>query len=282
MTVHCPECHTRYRLPPRSRLGRNPTYRCTRCRHVFAPDEEAEAPSVEEPEETALVIDDEDDDAPVFTIQASHPDSRDDDEGPRRRAARSPAPPPPAEPPSPARFAARAALTVAITYGVLSIYLHTHPERTRALLEALPLIGEEMGETRLHPGLIQLADVRGEFKRVHGDRLVFVITGTAINNAPVAVAGIQVEGRVLGERPEPPQVVYCGAAPEDVGDLGIREIELLQTLKPSGDWSLRPGEQDRFLIAFVDPPVPLSEFLAEVVAVRGATGRGDGSLAKRP
>jgi len=289
MTVRCPECNTRYRLPPRSRLGRNPTYRCTRCRHVFAPDEEAEAPALEEPDEPAIVVDDEDDDAPVFTIGPSAPEAdEEDDDGEKdaareRRARRGAAPTPaPAEPPSPARFAARAALTVAIVYGILSIYLHTHPERARAFLGALPLIGEEMSDTRLHTGLIQLADVRGEWKRVHGDRLVFVITGTAINNAPVAVATVQIQGRVLGDRPEPPQVVYCGAAPEDVGDLGIREIELLQTLKPSSDWVLRPGGQDRFLIAFVDPPVPLTEFTAEVVAVRGTAPRGDGPMARRP
>jgi len=75
--------------------------------------------------------------------------------------------------------------------------------------------------------------------------------------------------------------VYCGAAPQDVSELGIREIELLQTLKPSGDWMLRPGEQDRFLVAFVDPALPLSEFIAEVVAVRGANGHTDSPLARR-
>ena len=125
-----------------------------------------------------------------------------------------------------------------------------------------------MRETRLHPGLIQLADVKGEFKRVHGDRLVFVITGVAINNAPVPVAGIQIQGRVIGGE-DRRQIVYAGAAPQDVVDLGIREIELLQTLKPSSDWVLRPGEQDRFLVAFVEPTLPLSEFGAEVIAVRG-------------
>jgi hypothetical protein len=64
-------------------------------------------------------------------------------------------------------------------------------------------------------------------------------------------------------------------------DLGIREIELLQTLKPSSDWVLRPGEQDRFLVAFVEPQLPLSEFGAEVIAVRGVNGRVEGPLAKR-
>jgi len=276
MTVRCPKCSTRYRLPPRSRLGRNPTYRCTRCRHVFAPDEEAEAPTLDEPDDEPVLDPDDDDTAPVFTVQSTMPDPEPDDEPdrvPRRPRAGAP------DAATPARFAARAALAVAITYGIVSIYFYTHPARARALLGAIPLVGAEMRETRLHPGHIQLADVRGEFKRVHGDRLVFVITGTVINNAPLAVAGIQIEGRIVGGEARR-QVVYCGAAPQDVGELGIREIELLQTLKPSGEWILPPGEQDRFLVAFVDPPLPLTEFVAEVVSVRAGPRRPDGTLAR--
>ena len=279
MTVSCPNCNTRYRLPPRSRLGRNPTYRCTRCRHVFAPDAEAVAPALDTDDDDGFGADDDADDAPVFTIEPSPTDDEEPDAEPatarRRRAGDGGT-----AGQSVARFATVAALTVALVYGVLSIYFHTHPAETRALFGRIPLIGDQISETRLHPGLIQLADVRGEFKRVHGDRLVFVISGTAINNAPVPVAGIQVEGRILGTE-EHQQVVYCGAAPQDVSELGIREIELLQTLKPSSDWVLRPGEQDRFLVAFVDPALPVTEFVAEVVGVRGASAHTEGPLAKR-
>ena len=51
--------------------------------------------------------------------------------------------------------------------------------------------------------------------------------------------------------------------------------------KTASDWILRPGEQDRFLVAFVEPQLPLSEFGAEVIAVRGVNGRVAGPLAKR-
>jgi predicted Zn finger-like uncharacterized protein len=288
MTVSCPSCQTRYRLPPRSKLGRNPTYRCTKCRHVFSPEEEAEAPALDDDEDelTLDTRDDEDDDAPVFTIEPTprrgkDEDEEDDDDAPAPRRKRPAAGDGLAQAPqSTARFATWAALLVALVYGVVSIYLHTHPAEARALFGQIPFIGDEMRETRLHPGLIQLADVKGEFKRVHGDRLVFVITGVAINNAPVPVAGIQIQGHVIGGE-DRRQIVYAGAAPQDVVDLGIREIELLQTLKPSSDWVLRPGEQDRFLVAFVEPTLPLSEFGADVIAVRGTNGHVEGPLAKR-
>ena len=290
MTVRCPKCDTRYRLPPRSRLGRNPTYRCTRCRYVFAPDEEAEAPALEEPEEEIGDLADEEDDQPVFTVEPSRPDPDDGDDeetgdelddttlSPRRRRS-PPAPTPPASGTGPTRDAVLAAVIVMLTYGILSIYLHTHPAEAHTLFAKIPLIGDEITETRLHPGSIQLADVHGDFRRVHGDRLVFVITGTAINNAPVPIASVQVQGQIIGPQ-EQRQIVYCGAAPQDVTELGIREIELLQTLKPSSDWLLRPGEQDRFLVAFIDPPQPITDLVVQVVAVRGTNGRNDGPSAK--
>jgi predicted Zn finger-like uncharacterized protein len=284
VTVRCPQCGTRYRLPPRSRLGRNPTYRCTRCRHVFAPDAEAEAPALEEPLDNDLPADDDVDDGPVFTIEPSPVEDVEDEDRDRRRApsrrrdATAGLPPVPR---TPVRFAARAVLVVALFYSVVSIYLYTHSAEARALFARIPLVGDDMAESRLHPGNIQLADVQGEFKRVHGDHLVFVISGTAINNAPVPVAGIQVQGTIWGAE-EHRQVVYCGAAPQDLTELGVREIELVQTLKPSSEWLLRPGEQDRFVVAFIDPVLPVTEFGAEVVAVRGASGRQDGPLTARP
>ena len=283
MTVRCPQCATRYRLPPRSRLARNATFRCSRCGHVFGADDEAEAPAVDD-DEREESFQEEDDDEPVFTIEPTRPDVPNDPEEDEAMlvvhgSARSSQPP--RREVTPARFAVRALCIVTLAYGVLTIYLHTHPARVRELLAGIPFVGEEMSESRLSPRNVQLTDVRGEFQRVHGDRLVFVITGTAINNAPVAVAGIQIEGRILGTE-DHRQVVYVGAAPHDVTELGIREIELLQTLKPSSDWVLPPGGQDRFLVAFVDPPVPATEFAAEVIAVRGTSGRPDNTLAKRP
>src|SRR6185503_6326229 len=109
--------------------GRNPTYRCTRCRHVFSPDAEAEAPSVEEDDDDGFGGDDDADDTPVFTIEPS-PTEIDDETAdadpiaPRRRRAADTAAP---AGQSVARFATVAALTVVLVYGVLSIYFHTHP-----------------------------------------------------------------------------------------------------------------------------------------------------------
>jgi hypothetical protein len=177
---------------------------------------------------------------------------------------------------STARFAVRCVLLVTLGYAVLSVYLYTHPEATRRMLGGVPLIGSRLVESRLHPATVQLTNLRGEYERVQGDRLVFVISGTAVNNSPAPVRGVQVEGRIAGAQ-EQRQVVFCGAAPNDVQDLSLREIALLQTLEPPKEWTLPPGEQAKFLVVFPAPPADLREFGAEVVAVQAPPRRSAGA-----
>jgi predicted Zn finger-like uncharacterized protein len=243
MTVRCPGCETTYRVPPRSQLGDHPIFRCTRCERVFDPDEGAEDPGllgVDDP----LAAEPADDPA-----SGSHPVER------------------PAKPPSAARFALRTMVAVTLGYALLSIYLFMHRGRLTELLAHVPVIGADLAATRVNPAHVQLIDVRGEYTRAQGDALVFVITGRAINNAPVPVSAIEIEGRIVGAHRQR-RVVYAGTAPHRVDGLSQREIDLLQTLQPPQDWRLLPGEESDFLIAFVDPPLPLEELAVDVASVR--------------
>jgi predicted Zn finger-like uncharacterized protein len=262
MTIECPRCGTLYRRPPRAALGAGATYRCARCRHVF--DGTADEP--------AMVAGKEDEDEPRFTFDEAEDEPSTDTvivtPAPEARRGKETA----AQVSGVARFAIRCLVLVALGYAVLSVYLFTHPELTHDALRAVPLIGGRLADTRLHPAAVQLTNLRGEYERVQGDRLVFVISGTAVNNSSVPVRGIQIEGRILGSQ-EQRQVVFCGAAPRDVQDLSLREIALLQTLEPPKEWSLGPGEQSSFLVVFPGPPAELREFGAEVVAVQAPARR---------
>jgi len=301
MTVRCPGCGTGYRLPRRSKLGARPTFRCTRCEHVFDPEAGADGPALDQDAEArgpatmfapapgdpdaggeeddvhaehaggeAWAQEPEEAEAPVDAAEAAR-------RPPRRRPARRDAEASGGDAEEPAnagttRFALRTLLIVTIAYAVLSIWLYTHPERVAELLADIPIIGPPMSEARISPANIQLADVRGDYHRLQGETLVFAITGTALNNAPVPVSGVQIQGTVHGDV-EQRLTVFAGAVPRAVPELTVREIDLLQTLVPPADWSLAPGGQASFLVVFKEPAVPLAEFSAEVVAVRRSERR---------
>jgi hypothetical protein len=259
MTIECPRCGTLYRRP---RAGRGASYRCARCRHVF--DTGGDEP--------AMVADaDEVRDEPRFTLGDDEPDEPAEaepvhdvrEERPAAAGTMS----------GTARFAVRSLAVVTLGYAVLSIYLYTHVDATRDWLRRIPLIGPRLSESRLQTATVQLTGVEGRYERVQGDRLVFIVSGTAVNASPLPVRGIQVEGRIIGAQ-EQRQVVYCGAAPRDVQDLSLREIALLQTLEPPKEWTLAPGDQTGFLVVFPQPPADLREFGAEVVAVQAPPRRG--------
>ena len=95
MTVRCPRCDTAYRMPPRSCLGAHPMFRCSRCEHVFDPEE-----TLEEPE----LIDDG-----LDPPETDHTEPADED----------------GEAPGPtmttARFAVRSAVGVILAFALLSI-----------------------------------------------------------------------------------------------------------------------------------------------------------------
>jgi DNA-directed RNA polymerase subunit RPC12/RpoP len=294
MTVRCGRCGTLYRRPAGARLAPGRPYRCTRCGYEFdaVEDDEPAVLGPDEPDEPP----DEGVDEPVAGPRADPDDEPEpeDEPGDASQFAFDPDDAAPAQAAadreaaarewrwkSPPRFALRAMLTMTLGYGVLSAYLYTHPEGVPDVIGRVPVLGTPLVERRLAPARIELINVRGEYQRVKGDRLVFLVRGTAVNGSPVPVRGIQVEGRIIGQE-EQRQVVFCGAAPRDVRDLSLREIALLQTLEPPKDWRLAPGEKTDFLVAFTGPPPDLREFAAEVVAVRAPAPRRDPLPAQAP
>ncbi len=275
MTVRCPRCGTAYRHRGRSRPSADTTFRCARCRHVF--EVTRDEPTLGGAEEDDAFVDEAPDrprDEPAFTLgDDENTEDADDMDDRSTPAARRASPPEPAfDGAPPARFALRALLGITLGYAVLSIYLYTHPESVRHAVGGVPFLGPGLADTRVSPGNVQLTDVHGAYRRVKGDRLVFTIAATAINNARMPVRGIQVAGRIVGTKDDR-QVVFCGAANRDVQDLSLREIALLQTIEPPREWTLGPGEQVSCLIVFTEPAPDLREFAVEVVAVQAPPRR---------
>ena len=180
------------------------------------------------------------------------------------------------------RFAIRTLMAVTIGFTLLSIYLFTHRGRVTDLLAAIPVVGTELSretpQSRARPAHRRARHVRARPRRCAGVRRH-------------RHGGEQRPG--AGERDRDPGRAstapgssggWCSPGPHRTTSTISRRTRSI-SCRRSGRHTTggcSPGEDGEFLVAFVDPPVPLKEFSAEVVAVQRGERHGVRRLATRP
>ena len=156
-------------------------------------------------------------------------------------------------------------------YALLTRALFASPMLCDKLVGRLPLIGH-LGDDRLLTRKVALSDVVGSYQRIKDGKDVFVITGKALNTAPVALRSVQITGRLYdaGGQALDEKVIYCGnvISAKVLKDLTPRELSILQKLSPPKRFMIEPGESSTFVIVFMDPPRSAAEFSAQVVAAQ--------------
>jgi predicted Zn finger-like uncharacterized protein len=160
---------------------------------------------------------------------------------------------------------------VVAAYGMLTRALFASPALCDKLVNRLPMIAA-LGDDRLFTRKVALSDVVGIYQRLKDGKDVFVITGKALNTAPVALHGIQVAaklynntGRILDQK-----TIYCGnvISAKVLKDLTPAEVSILQKLSPPKKFVIEPGESSTFVIVFMDPPREAAEFTTQVAAAQ--------------
>ena len=186
----------------------------------------------------------------------------------RRRAAR-PADRPPRRSHLGALFVFFAIVVAA--YAAFARALLGSPALCDRLIGRLPLIGH-MNDDRLLTRKVALSEVSGGYQRIKDGKEVFVISGKAMNTAPVALRGVQIAGKIFNgageERDE--KVIYCGnvVSAKVLKDLTPRELSILQKLSPPQKFAIEPGDASTFVIVFMDPPRDAAEFTAQVIGAQ--------------
>jgi len=161
---------------------------------------------------------------------------------------------------------------VVTAYGVLTSALFANPALSDKLIGRIPLIGT-LGDERLLVRKVALSDVVGNYQRIKDGKDVFVITGKALNTAPVALQGVQIAGKLFdnaGASIGDPKVISCGnvISTKVLKDLTPQEVSILQKLSPPKKFVIEPGESSTFVIVFMDPPRQAVEFTTQVVAAQ--------------
>ncbi|HXG18074.1 MAG TPA: DUF3426 domain-containing protein [Methylomirabilota bacterium] len=156
--------------------------------------------------------------------------------------------------------------------GLLGIYCFYHPEGTESFLARLPVLGTFVTGERFSARHIVLSDLEGHYQITRDNQKVFMMYGSATNNAALPARTIQIEGAIydakgrnIGKR-----LIFCGTniAPDRLANLTLREIGALQDLVPPKQFHVMPGDAVKFLIVFTTPPPTVTEFSSRVVAAQ--------------
>jgi predicted Zn finger-like uncharacterized protein len=294
MTVTCPSCRTTYRVPAPHRRRRRPVFECATCGHVFEPtpsepdwdDDEPWVMDDEDARERAALYDaDPDEDVAPDTDGEMDVDAGESEEEPFEAEEDEPVEPPrrraksrgrrtprdEAASGSPARFAVRSLLAVALFYSVVGIYVTTFPESSRAAMKRIPLVGAHLARVPLGPAQMGLTDVAARFEPLAGgadDGVALVVVATVTNHSEVTAERVELVidlqgGEMRSERRR------CTGAVLDVSPFKRSELELMASYGGSRLAQIAPGASVTCQSIFLDPPPGVRS-----VAVRVGTAQG--------
>jgi predicted Zn finger-like uncharacterized protein len=165
-------------------------------------------------------------------------------------------------------------------FGLLIIFFllatafnQAHPTATAGFVRQIPLVGTSvLRNNRLKDGVL-LQSLRAGYQSIQGNREVFVVTGTALNQNPVSIRAVQISAQTIsdGGGEIENQTVWVGNAisPTIVRGLSLEEIANLQRLPPLKSFEIPPGDSVPFTIVFVKTPKGAKDFGCKVIAAEG-------------
>ncbi len=162
-----------------------------------------------------------------------------------------------------------------IIFALVTAFNRAHPSATEGLVRQIPLVGSSvLRNNRLKDGVL-LQSLRGGYQSIQGNREVFVITGTALNQNPVTIRAVQLSGESYNNQNEKieKQTIWVGNAisPSMVRGLSLQEISNLQRLEPLKTFEIPPGDSVQFTIVFLKTPRGMKDFGCKVIAAEGNT-----------
>ena len=251
MIIECPHCHTRFRLDPAQLSDSRSMLKCARCHHIFPAPPSSSPPRVRPkppaPEEQNLSFSFDD-------------DAFDDEPSPGEKD----------EPMRVGRISLRSVFVflvlVVCAYGALTWTLLDDPDWAGRLTLNLPVLGKEARERAVSQD-VSLIDVQGRYDRTKEGKLVFLITGKAVNHSAELLRGVQITSKLYGSTPQPldEQLTTCGNPMEaKIADLSIHQVAILRGIKPPADFGVQPGAQCPFVSIFLDVPATVGTFSTEV------------------
>ena len=160
-----------------------------------------------------------------------------------------------------------------LTFSLLTLIYQAQPARMEAYLRSIPWFGSVIFKNNHLRQFVVLESLRSGFRKVLGGRQVFVITGKISNRNPVSVREIRLEGLIhtAGGKEIGRQAISVGnpISSKIIRDMTVREIAILQRLKPQKRFEIAPDGSAAFTIVFLKPAKDIKAFSCRVLSTKG-------------
>lgn len=162
---------------------------------------------------------------------------------------------------------------LAIGFSLFAVISHAHPETPESVLRNIPMLGSiVLKNNHLKEGIL-IKSLGTGYQSIQGNREVFLITGTVLNQNPAVVREVQLTGKVYNETGKEieRQTIWVGntLSPKILRGMTLEDIPQLQDLKPLKSFEIPPGDSVPFTIVFLKSTKSAKEFTC---AVSTATG----------
>ena len=209
---------------------------------------------------------------------ARTPDFRIDDDIliPPREAR--PAPPKPADGSgSIVPFVSLVGLAV-FAFVLVSVIYQMNPQALDSLIRGIPWYGEAVFENRHFKRTLAFESLVSGVQPALNQKEVFVVSGKLVNRNDRGIHRVRVEAQLFDAEGKPlaRQAIFLGNAisAKIIKEMSLREIALLQSLKPQNAYPIPPNESVNFTIVFPKPGAPVESFSCRVLSAEVTSSPG--------
>lgn len=159
---------------------------------------------------------------------------------------------------------------------LVSVIYQMNPQALDSLMRRIPWYGGAVFENRHFKRTLAFESLVSGVQPALNQTEVFVVSGKLVNGNDRGIHRVQVEAQLFDSEGKPldRQAIFLGNAisAKIIEEMSLREIRLLQSLKPQNAYPIPPHESVNFTIVFPKPGVPVDSFSCRVLSAEVTPG----------
>jgi predicted Zn finger-like uncharacterized protein len=156
-----------------------------------------------------------------------------------------------------------------LAFSLFTAFHYAYPQAMDGWIRKIPLLGGAVVRNAYLKNGVLLQSVRGSYQTIQGNREVFLVTGTAVNQNPVIIREVRIGGDSYGADGKiiEQQTMWIGNAisPKIVRGMTAQDIADLQRLKPLKSFDIPPGDSVPFTMIFLKSTKGIKEFTCQIL-----------------